>query len=125
MAIKRNIFVILFLTVFFAFAMQVSAATCDPSAGYFCNPLNTGGEGTDTLADAIILAVQILLSIVGLISLLFLVVGGIKYTVAAGNEDSMTDAKNTVTSALIGLALALMSYGIVKGLEAMLKVESQ
>lgn len=125
MAIKRNIFVILFLAVFCAFATQAMAATCDPSAGYFCNPLNTGGEGTDTLADVIILAVKALLSVVGLISLLFLVIGGIKYIAAAGNEDSMTNAKNTVTSAVIGLALALMSYGIVKGLEAMLKVEGQ
>jgi len=123
-AIRINIFAISFLALFFFCASFATASTCDPNSGYFCNPLNTGGSGTDTIADVLILGVKAILSLIGIFALLFIVIGGVKYTVAAGNEDTMQSAKHTITSAIIGLALSMVSYGIVIGLEEMLKIKN-
>lgn len=124
LATKRNIFAISFLALFFCCASFAVAATCDPSSGYFCNPLNTSGNGTDTIADIVILMIKAILSLIGIFALLFIVIGAIQYIVAAGSEDSMRSAKHTITSALTGLALSLVSYGIVTGLEEMLKIKN-
>jgi hypothetical protein len=92
--------------------------------GYYVNPLNLGGEGTDTIADFIIIAVRVLLSLVGTFSLIFLILGGTRYVVAVGDNDAMQAAKATVTSALTGLILSLMAYGLVGALEEILKRQS-
>lgn len=121
---KKRFLVVTVSALLLISAPHAIAATCDPAAGYFCNPLNTGGEGTDTVADFIILAVQFLMGLVGIISLFFLVVGGIRYIVAAGNQESIAAAKHTVTSALIGLILAMIAFAIVTALEQILQVKS-
>lgn len=110
-----------FILPFFT-ALSAKAATCDPNTPYFCNPLNLGGDGIDTIADALIVAIQFLLSIVGLISLVFIVISGIKYITSSGNEESVKSAKDTLTASLTGLALALIAYGIVVALEEILRV---
>jgi len=120
---RKNILAVSLLILPLCYATCTLAATCDPSAGYFCNPLNTGGEGVDTFADVVILAIRVLLSLVGIFALFFLIVGGIKYVVAAGSEENMESAKHTITSALTGLVLALIAYGIVVGLEEVLKIK--
>jgi len=121
---KKSLITVSLSALFLISAPYAIAATCDPAAGYFCNPLNTGGEGTDTVADFIILAIQFLMGFVGIISLFFLVLGGIRYMVAAGNQDSIATAKRTVTSSLIGLILAFIAFSIVTALEQILRVRS-
>ena len=120
----RNIFAISFLALFFCCTAGITMAACDPSAGYFCSPLDTGGTGTDSFADVLILVVQALVSLVGILAFFFVVVGGIRYIISAGNGDAMESAKHTITSALTGLILATIAYSLVIGLEAALKVKS-
>lgn len=121
---KRNVLVFLFcFGLIIVAANNLQAATCDPSAHLFCNPLNTGGDGIDTVADALIVVIQFLLSVIGVISLLFIIVSGIKYITSAGNEESIKSAKNTLTSSISGLILALLAYGIVEALEKILQVK--
>lgn len=54
-----------------------------------------------------------LLSIVGILAVIMLIIGGMKYITAAGNSGAVTDAKDTIWNALFGLALALLSWVIV------------
>ena len=42
-----------------------------------------------------------------------LIIGGIKYVVSGGDAKKVTDAKNTVLYAIIGLVIAVFSYAIV------------
>jgi hypothetical protein len=49
----------------------------------------------------------------GLVSIIFMIVGGIRYTISAGRPDAMKGAKNTVLYALVGLIISIMAYGIV------------
>ena len=54
-----------------------------------------------------------ILYIVGIIAVIMLIIGGIRYVVSGGDSKKVTDAKNTVLYAIIGLVIAVFSYAIV------------
>ena len=51
--------------------------------------------------------------IVGLISVVMLVYGGLRYILSGGDSKKVTDAKNTVLYAIIGLIISLLAFAIV------------
>ena len=53
------------------------------------------------------------LYIVGIIAVIMLIIGGIKYVISGGDSKKVTDAKNTILYAIIGLIIAFLSYAIV------------
>ena len=53
------------------------------------------------------------LYIVGIIAVIMLIIGGIKYVVSGGDSKKVTDAKNTILYAIIGLIIAFLAYAIV------------
>ncbi len=55
-----------------------------------------------------------ILAVLGFLAVIMLIIGGVKYTTSAGDAKAVTDAKNTILYALIGLAIAILSYSIVK-----------
>ena len=54
-----------------------------------------------------------ILYIVGIIAVIMLVIGGIKYVISGGDAKKVTDAKNTVLYAIIGLVIAFLAFAIV------------
>ena len=50
---------------------------------------------------------------VGIISVVMLIYGGIRYIISGGDQKKVTDAKNTILYAIIGLIIAILSYAIV------------
>lgn len=50
---------------------------------------------------------------VGAISVIMLIWGGLRYVISGGDGKKVTDAKNTILYALIGLILAFLAYAIV------------
>ena len=61
-----------------------------------------------------------LLSVAGVITIFMLVVGGIMYMTAGGDEQKVTTAKKMVTWTIIGLGLILISYSIMAVLDQIL-----
>jgi hypothetical protein len=57
--------------------------------------------------------VNVLLFIIGAISVIMLIIGGIRYTVSAGDSSNVTAAKNTIMYAIIGLIIAFLAFAIV------------
>lgn len=57
--------------------------------------------------------VNILLFIIGAISVIMLIYGGIRYTTSGGNAASVTAAKNTIMYAIIGLIIAFLAFAII------------
>ncbi|MBR5939128.1 hypothetical protein IKZ77_01070 [Candidatus Saccharibacteria bacterium] len=53
------------------------------------------------------------LYIVGIIAVIMLIIGGIKYVVSGGDSKKVTDAKNTILYAIIGLIIAFLAFAIV------------
>ena len=54
-----------------------------------------------------------ILYIVGIIAVIMLIIGGIKYVISGGDSKKVTDAKNTVLYAIIGLIISLLAFAIV------------
>ena len=54
-----------------------------------------------------------ILYIVGIIAVIMLIIGGVKYVLSGGDSKKVTDAKNTVLYAIIGLVIAFLAYAIV------------
>ncbi|MBU4056909.1 hypothetical protein KJ695_03315 [Patescibacteria group bacterium] len=63
------------------------------------------------------------LGLVSSIIILFLVYGGIMYTMAAGDETKMESAKNIIYYAILGLAIVLVSYTLITEVKTILKVK--
>ena len=56
---------------------------------------------------------NVLLFAIGGLSVLMIILGGIKYVISGGKEASVNKAKNTVLYAIIGLVIALLAYAII------------
>ena len=72
-------------------------------------------DGTkDKSSDSLIATiVNTLLFIVGALSTLMIIVGGIFYVLSQGDSGSVTKAKNTILYSVIGLIVALLAFAIV------------
>lgn len=57
--------------------------------------------------------VNIFLFIIGAIAVIMIVIGGLKYVTSNGDTSSVTNAKNTILYAVIGLIVAILAYSIV------------
>lgn len=56
---------------------------------------------------------NVVLYIVGAISVIMLVWGGVRYIISGGDSKKITDAKNTILYAIIGLIIAVLAYAII------------
>jgi hypothetical protein len=96
------------LALFLASASQALAATeyrlLVPIPG-MSNEVNIGNYLTSMY--------HFVIGIVGILALVMLVLGGMKYMTAAGNPGTAKDAKDMMTSAVLGLMLALFSWIIL------------
>lgn len=54
-----------------------------------------------------------ILALIGALSVVMLVWGGVQYATSAGDAKKVTNAKNTILYALIGLVIVVFSYAIV------------
>ncbi len=66
--------------------------------------------GTDSIFTNV---VNTLLFVIGAVSVVMLIWGGIRYTTSAGNSTAVTSAKNTIMYAIIGLVIAFLAFAIV------------
>lgn len=68
----------------------------------------------DTDANPLIVSVvNLLLYIVGIVAVIMIIVGGMKYLTSSGDSGKVTSAKNTVVYAVVGLLVAIFSWVIV------------
>jgi len=56
----------------------------------------------------------VLLFIIGAVSVIMLIIGGIRYTISQGDSSAVTSAKNTILYSIIGLVVAILAYAAVK-----------
>lgn len=66
-----------------------------------------------------------ILYIVGIIAIIMLIFGGIRYITSGGDSKKVTDAKNTILYAIIGLVVALLAFAIVNFVLNALGVQHQ
>lgn len=67
----------------------------------------------DKASNIITPIVNTMLYILGAISVIMIIVAGIRYTTSNGDTSAVTSAKNTLFYAIIGLVVAILAYAIV------------
>ncbi|MEI7539759.1 MAG: pilin [Candidatus Saccharibacteria bacterium] len=70
-------------------------------------------RATDNVPTFIKTLVNTLLYILGAVSIIVIILSGIFYAVSGGDSSQVTRAKNTLLYAVVGLAVAVLSYAIV------------
>lgn len=76
-------------------------------------------RGTDQTADLFgntgifSTITNVLLFVLGAISVIMIIIGGLRYVVSGGNSTNVTAAKNTILYAIVGVIIAILSYAII------------
>jgi len=90
---------------------------CDPAKNPnppdVCKDLDVT-DGKAAVSSTVQNVIDILFYVIGVIAVIMIIVGGIKYVTSNGDSSALTSAKNTILYAIVGLVVALLSYGIVK-----------
>ena len=58
--------------------------------------------------------INLMLYAVGVISVIMLIYGGLRYVISGGQKESVTAAKNTILYAIVGLLISIFAYAIVR-----------
>lgn len=56
---------------------------------------------------------DVMLFIVGAISVIMLIIGGIRYVVSGGDQGAVQSAKNTILYAIVGVIVTILAYAVV------------
>lgn len=56
---------------------------------------------------------NVLLFILGAVSVIMIIIGGLRYVISGGNATAVTAAKNTILYAIVGVIVALLAYAII------------
>lgn len=74
----------------------------------------TPPAGSTSVSGAITLFINTFSVIIGITGVVFIMIGGFKYITSGGDSNSINSAKQTITYALVGLAVAVMSQVIAR-----------
>jgi len=66
--------------------------------------------GPDGIITKIISTIMFL---IGVLSVIMLIYGGIRYTISAGDATAIANAKNTILYAIVGMIVATLAYALV------------
>ena len=85
-------------------------------------PLDQVKQGADSVKNAddsgnltelVKNIINTLLFITGMVAVIMIVIGGLRYVTSNGDSNQASQAKNTILYAVIGLVVAIMAYAIV------------
>lgn len=59
-------------------------------------------------------ALSVILAVAGAVAVIFIVLGGIKYSISQGNASDLEKAKDMIVYSLVGLGFVIMAFTIVQ-----------
>lgn len=77
----------------------------------------------DNILKVVQTIIQFILLVAFVIAFIMLLVGGIRWILAGGDEKAVAGARNTITAALIGLVIVLVAFAIIKLVEAFFGIQ--
>ena len=107
---------------FFSFA----ASTEKSSPAMLLNPLPVAQElycptAYCDLQQMILLIIKDFLAIIPIVSVLFIIVGGVKLVISRGNEEAITQGKKIILWAILGLIFAFLSFSFISIIQSLLQ----
>lgn len=119
--IARAAIVFLLVWSFFLFSSTVGAsginydACSAPGASSGSSLCASKANTTNPLLSGGILskAAQLLVFFAAIISVIMIIIGGIKYATSSGDSNKVASAKNTILFAVVGLVVSVMAQAII------------
>lgn len=73
------------------------------------------GQQTELFGEGgiITLIINIMLFIIGILCVIMIIFGGIRYTISNGDKSKVENAKNTIVYAVVGLVIAIVAFALV------------
>jgi uncharacterized membrane protein len=90
-------------------ASAIEQGACDAAGQTNCTDKQSAGSVNSTVADII----NILSVAVGIIAVIMIIIGGLRYITSGGASEKVQGAKNTILYALIGLIIVALAQVIV------------
>lgn len=56
---------------------------------------------------------NVMLFIIGAVSVIMVIIGGLRYVISGGDSAKITAAKNTILYAIVGIIISLLAYALV------------
>ena len=107
---KKIIFPLIFQAAVMTIPLQVFAQQTN------LVPPETLGKVTDIVV-VIRTIIRLILVVAFVAAFVMLLIGGIRWIVAGGDEKGVAGARNMITAALIGLVVVLVAYALIKLVE--------
>ena len=101
--------------------LQIAIPGITDTCTYKVKTIQNGAEGdiekqchyvASNLPAFIQKAYSFSIGLIAIMAVIMIMIGGVKWILAAGNPGSIGDAQKTITAAVSGLVLALLSYAI-------------
>lgn len=106
--------IILAALICFSFGgLTVATVSAASSKDEVLGGANSATEDRTDLKDTFKKIINTLLFITGMVAVIMIVIGGLRYVTSNGDQNAVSSAKNTVLYAIIGLVVAIMAYAIV------------
>ncbi len=115
---KKIIATILSLTTMFALALAITVplqANATSTIGVEDLGLKYGadtGLGSTDIRTTIAKIIRVAMSLLGIVAVVIVLIGGFKWMTAGGNDDQVGEAKKWIFSGVIGLAIILSAYAL-------------
>lgn len=102
------------LVVLITLVLVPSLALAQLSLGNsYMNDFATGaGYGPATLTEVVGRIIKVVLSLLGLVAVVLIIVGGFQWMASGGNEEKIKEAKKLMGAALAGLIIIILAYAI-------------
>ena len=110
-----------------AYLVAISAATLFFVASTHAANLEIGmsegaqaAKGADQVADLFGEAgvfktvTDVLLFLIGALSVVMIIIGGLRYVISGGDSSAVQSAKNTILYAIVGLIVAILAYAAIE-----------
>lgn len=105
------------LLAFFVFALSLYISPHSSALSVFdgINAAKGSGQPTELFGGSGVVTniTNVLLFFVGALSVIMLIIGGLRYVVSGGNSTAVTAAKNTVLYAIVGLVISFLAYAAI------------
>lgn len=70
-------------------------------------------SGGNTLMSSLQVIINVVIGVLGFVSVAMIVLGGVQYVTSAGDSSKTKKAKDTIMYAVIGLVVAILAFAIV------------
>ena len=116
----RTMILIVFL-VGFGFVLSVNTLVMADSKTQLCQgikELSTGSNCStvtqaNTVDSVVKTGVDFLSYVLGLVAVIMIIVGGLKFVLSGGDANKVADAKKTIIYAIVGIVIAVLAVTIV------------